>query len=186
MPSIAVFFIYTELMMAVEIGGHGGAEMKYYTAAALGRVLGIGESEIKALTRRGMIKKGVAENGLYDIEQAAREIIAMLRDPEARKQSADYQAERARFMRLKRQGAEYDLSLREGTLHRTEDLELAISKMLVSFKSRVRSIPARVSPQAAKMTSQEDIFDLLKQVTDEVLQELSDIDTIFSEEESQT
>lgn len=154
---------------------------RLYTAAALGRALGIGEAEIKTLTRRGVIKKGVAQNGLYDIEAAAREIIAMLREPEERKQSADYQAERARLMRVKRQSAEYDLGIREGTLHRSEDLEIAISKILVSFKSRVRSIPARVSPQAAKMSNQEDIFDLLKQVTDEALQELSDIDKVFTD-----
>ena len=157
--------------------------MRYYTAAALSRVLGIGESEIKDFTRRGLIRNGVKENGLYDIEEAAREIISMLREPEARKQSADYQSERARLMRVRRQSAEYDLGIREGTLHRSEDLELAISKILVNFKSRIRSIPARVSPQAAKMASQEEIFDLLKQATDEALQELSDIDTVFLNKE---
>ena len=159
--------------------------MKLYNVKGLSRVLGIGEGEIRAWTRRGIIKKGVASNGLYDLEKTAQEIIAMLRGPEAREQSADYQAERARLMRVKRQSAEYDLGIREGALHRTEDLELALSKMLVSFKSRVRSIPARVSPQAAKMTNQEDIFDLLKQVTDEALQELSDVDAVLANKEDQ-
>ena len=159
--------------------------MRCYTAAALGRVLGIGESEIKDFTRRGIIRNGVKENGLYDIEEAAREIISMLREPEARKQSADYQSERARLMKVRRQSAEYDLGIREGTLHRSEDLELAISKILVNFKSRICSIPARVSPQAAKMKSQEEIFDLLKQATDEALQELSDIDTVFLDKEDE-
>ena len=70
-------------------------------------------------------------------------------------------------------------------MHRSEDLELAISKILVNFKSRIRSIPARVSPQAAKMKSQEEIFDLLKQATDEALQELSDIDTVFLHKEDE-
>ena len=158
--------------------------MKYYTAAALGRALGIRESEIKTFTRRGIIKKGVAQNGLYKLDESAREIIAAFREPETRKQSADYQSERAYLMRVKRQNAEYDLKLREKTLHKSEDLEIVISKILTNFKSRVRSIPARVSPQAAKMTNQEDIFDLLKQVTDEALQELSDLDMVLSDKEN--
>ena len=157
--------------------------IKKYTAAAVGRALGIGESEIKTLTRRGIIRKGIGSDGFYDVAETAREIISMLREPEARKRSADYQSEKARLARVKRQSAEYDLAIREGTLHRTEDLELAISTILVRFKSRIRSIPARVSPQVAKMTSQEEIFDLLKQVTDEALQELSDIDAAFSGKE---
>ena len=58
--------------------------MKLYNVKGLSRALGIGEGEIRAWTRRGIIKKGVASNGLYDLEKTAQEIIAMLRGPEAR------------------------------------------------------------------------------------------------------
>lgn len=159
--------------------------MKYYTAKALGRVLGIEEDEITALTRRGAIKAGLAENGLYIIEEAAREIIAAMKQPGGRQKSADYTSERARLMRVRRQSAEYDLGLREKELHRTEEIELVISKILVSFKAKIRSIPSRVAPQCAKLTNREEIFDLLKQVTDEALQELSDIDAVFASEEGE-
>lgn len=157
--------------------------MRYYTAKALGRVLGLGEDEIRALTRRGAIREGIAENGLYTIEEAAREIIAALKQPGGRRKSADYTAERARLMRARRQSAEYDLGLREKELHRTEEIELVISRILVSFKAKIRSIPSRMAPQCAKLTDREEIFDLLKQVTDEALQELSDIDAVFDETE---
>lgn len=157
--------------------------MKYYTAKALGRVLGMGEDEITALTRRGAIRDGLTDKGLYTLEEAAREIIAAMRRPEERGKSADYTAERARLMRVRRQSAEYDLGLREKELHRTEEIELVVSKILVSFKAKIRSIPSRLAPQCAKLTGKEEIFDLLKQVTDEALEELSDIDAIFEEKE---
>lgn len=157
--------------------------MKYYTAKALGRVLGMGEDEITGLTQRGVIQTGLADNGLYTIEEAAREIIAAMKQPGEWQKSADYTMERARLMRARRQSAEYDLGLREKELHRTEDIELVISKILVSFKAKIRSIPSRVAPQCAKLTGREEIFDLLKQVTDEALQELSDIDALFTGEE---
>lgn len=157
--------------------------MKYYTAKALGRVLGMGEDEITTLTRQGAIKAGLDDNGLYIIEEAAREIIETMKQPGERQKSADYTSERARLMQARRKSAEYDLGLREKELHRTEEIELVISKILVSFKAKIRSIPSRVAPQCAKLTNREEIFDLLKQVTDEALQELSDIDTVFTAEE---
>lgn len=157
--------------------------MRYYTAKALGRVLGLGEDEIITMTKRGVIKKGLADSGLYTIEETAREVIAALKKPDDRWQSADYTSERARLMRVRRQSAEHDLKLKEKELHQTEEIELVISKVLVSFKAKIRSLPARIAPQCAKLTSREAIFDLLKQVTDEALQELSDIDKAFESKE---
>lgn len=155
--------------------------MKYYTARALGRVLGIGEDEVAELTRRGVIREGLAENGLFTLEESAREIISALKQDGARDQSADYAAERARMMRAKRQSAEYDLELREKHLHRTEDIETVITKILVGFKAKIRAIPSKMAAQCAKLTSREEIFSLLKKVTDEALLELSDLDRLFEE-----
>lgn len=156
--------------------------MRYYTARALGRVLGMGEEEILSMTRRGLIRQGLAENGLYTIEEAAREIIAALNRPEEQRRRADYQSERARLMRTKRLSAEYELGLQEGDLHRTDEIELAVSRILVSFKSKIRSIPSRAAPQCAKLSSREEIFDLLKRITDEALQELAGMGDLFGTE----
>lgn len=153
--------------------------MRYYTAKALGRVLGIGDGEITDMTLRGQIREGLAVNGLYTLEEAAREIIAAMKQPEERERNADYTSERARLMRVRRKSAEYDLGLREKELHRTDEIELLISKILTGFKAKIRSIPARLAPQCAKLSNKEEIFDLIKQVTDEALEELSDLDAVF-------
>ena len=159
--------------------------MKYYTAKALGRVLGMGAGEIVTLTKRGVIKKGIADNGLYVLEDAAREIIASMKRPEERK-AADYATERASFMRARRQSAEHDLKLMERELHTSEDIERTLSRMLAAFKAKVRALPTRMAPQCAKLQKQEEIFDLLKAAADETLQELSGIETLFSEEGADT
>ena len=158
--------------------------MKYYTAKALGRVLGMGADEITTLTKRGIIKKGVAENGLYTLEESAREIIAGLSKPEDRR-AADYATERARLMRARRQSAEHDLALMEKELHTSEDVERTLSLLLAAFKAKVRAIPSRMAPQCAKLKSKEEIFDLLKAATDETLQELASIETLFESEEGE-
>jgi hypothetical protein len=157
--------------------------MKYYTAKALGRVLGIGEDRVNTLARAGVIREGRADNGLFTLEESAREVIASMEKQGEARESADYATERARLMRVKRKNAEHDLSIREKDLHTTEDIELVIARILTSFKAKIRSIPARVAPQCAKINSQEDIFDLLKQVTDEALQELSDLGGLFKDDE---
>lgn len=159
--------------------------MRYYTAAALGRVLGLGEDQIRALTRQGVIREGRKENGLYDIEDAAREIIAAMRKDGKVEESADYLTERARLMRVKRRNAEYELGLKEKELHTTEDIELVISRILMNFRSKIRAIPARLAPQCAKLESREEVHGILKKATDEALEELADLDALFSEQEEE-
>lgn len=155
--------------------------MKYYTAKALGRVLGVGTDEIVTLTKRGIIKKGFADNGLYVLEDTAREIIAGMKRPEDRR-AADYATERAKLMRARRQSAEHDLALMEKDLHTSEDVEIVLSRVLAAFKSKVRALPSRLAPQCAKAQSKEEIFTLVKAATDETLQELAAIETLFEEE----
>lgn len=58
--------------------------MKYYTAKALGCVLGIGADEVTELRRRGVIREGLAKNGLFTLEESAREIIAALKQEDGR------------------------------------------------------------------------------------------------------
>lgn len=158
--------------------------MKYYTAKALGRVLGIGEDRVTAFVRSGVIREGLTPRGFL-LEESAREIIGAMEKPEEKGENADYSTERARLMRVKRKNAEHDLALRERDLHTSEDIELVMARILVSFKAKIRAIPARVAPQCAKMGNQEDIFDLLKAVTDETLTELAELENAFSESEEQ-
>lgn len=158
--------------------------MKYYTAVALGRVLGIGEERVKTLANAGVIREGRKENGLFLLEQSAREIIAELDKPGERKENVDYSTERARLMCVKRKNAEHDLALREKDMHTTEDIELVVAGVLTNFRSRIRAIPVKAAPKCARLTEQEDIYELLKTLTDEALMELADIEKAFGGEES--
>jgi hypothetical protein len=56
---------------------------------------------------------------------------------------------------------------------------------VVRFKSKIRAIPNRAAPQAAQMNKSAEIFDLLKKLTDEALEELSDFDDWINEHEQQ-
>lgn len=154
--------------------------MKLYTSAAIARVLGLSEQEVKALTKTGVIQKGyISDKGLYVLENTAREIIANYRRPEEERENADYATERAKLMRIKRLNEQYSLELRKKELVRADEMETALTKILVSFKSKLSSLPTKIAPQVAKMTDSIEIMDLIKNRINEALEELADFDTIF-------
>lgn len=155
--------------------------MKLYTVDAVARTLGMNPKEIIALTKSGVIQSGYTEQGLYLLEDTAREIICNCRKPEEERENVDYTAERAKFMRAKRLNEEYSLKLRKGELHQSEDVELILSKMIGAFRSRLSAIPSRAAPRAAKLTDSADVFNLLKTLIDEALTELSDFESLFKE-----
>lgn len=95
-----------------------------------------------------------------------------------------YEDERARFMRAKRQSAEYDLGLRKKELHTSEDIELTVSAVLMRFRSKLRALPARLAPQCAITSDKQEIYEILKKATNETLEELSDLEGLLAEEDT--
>lgn len=150
--------------------------MKLYTRWRIAKELGLTESEIQSMVNKGQIKSGIDERGLFRLEETAREIIAAMRKSPESRRVVDYKEERALLVRAQRENAELDLKLRRGDLHKTEDVEYATTKILMNFKARIRAIPSRAAPMVAKMDNTADIFDVLSQMTDEALEELSDFD----------
>lgn len=154
--------------------------LKLYTSAAIARTLGLNEQEVRALTKAGIIQKGFLPNrGLYRLEDTAREIIQNYRKPENERENADYVTERAKLMRIKRLNEQYSLELRKKELVRADELEIVLTKILVSFKSKLSSLPVKIAPQVAKMTDTIEIMDLIKNRVNEALEELSDFDSIM-------
>ena len=96
-------------------------------------------------------------------------------------EAIDYNTERAKLVRAKRRNEEFDLQMKEGTLHAAADIEAVMTTMLINFKSRMMAIPAKLAPILAKKTDRGEIFRLLKEHIDEALLELSDFKTAFGE-----
>ena len=94
----------------------------------------------------------------------------------------DYNTERARLVRAKRENEELELSLRKGEVHRSEEIEKVMSDMLIRFKTRLMAIPAKLSPILSRKKDQTEIFKLIKAAIDEALDELADYDRTFGDE----
>lgn len=155
--------------------------MKLYTAAAVARHLDMTERNVRTLRDKGVLTE--YKPGLYDLQTATRQYINFLRkkNPDA-EEKVDYNTERAKLVRAKRESQELELQLRKNEVHTTEDVEQVMTDMLIRFKTRLMAIPAKLSPILAKKTEQTEIFKLIKSAVDEALEELADFDTVFKEE----
>lgn len=154
--------------------------MKLYTSAAVARQLDMTERNVRLLRDKGVFTE--YRPGLYDLKTVTHQYIHFLRrkNPET-EEKVDYNTERAKLIRAKRENQELDLQLRKNELHTTEDIEMVMSDMLVRFKTRLMSIPAKLSPILSKKGDPADIFKILKAATDEALEELVDFDTAFNQ-----
>lgn len=155
--------------------------MKMYKAAAVARWLDMTERNVRLLRDKGVLTE--YKPGLYDLKTVTVQYINFLRqkNPEA-EDKVDYNTERAKLMRAKRESEELELQLRKNELHTTEDIEKALTDILVNFRTKLMAIPAKLSPIMVKKKDQTEIFKLMKTAIDETLEELADFDKICKEE----
>ena len=153
--------------------------MRLYTGKALASVLGMTAGEIESMRKSGVIsfRKGKT----YDLEECAAAIISHYKSDAGKKQTetADYATERALLMRAKRLEQEYEMGLKEGTLHEAKDVEMILTTMLLNFRSRIMAIPSKLAARLSKENDTTTIFNILKEATDDALNELSDYERLF-------
>lgn len=154
--------------------------MKVYDKNAIARHLDLTPKRIKQLTDKGILTE--FRPGLYDREKARVDYIRYLRDknPET-EENIDYQTERARLVRVKRQNEEMDLAVKNGELHKAEDIERVMTAMLINFKARLSAIPAEQAPKLLEKKDADSIAKLLTKEIKKALMELSDFQTLFCE-----
>lgn len=151
--------------------------MKLYTVKAVAEWLDLTESRVRQLRKDKIITE--YRPGLYELKTVNHEYINYLRKSSPAEAGIDYNAERAKLARAKRESQELELRLRRGELHETGEIEQAMTGTLVKFKTRLMAVPAKLSPILAKKKDQAEIFMIIKKAVDEALEELSDFKGMF-------
>lgn len=155
--------------------------MKLYTSKAVASWLDLSERRVRQLRDDKIITEYMP--GLYNLKDVSHDYINYLRksNPESESQ-IDYNTERAKLVRAKREAQELELQLRKNEVHTTQDIEQVMTDTLIKFKTRLMSIPAKLSPILSKKKDQTEIFKLLKGAVDEALEELADFQNMFGYE----
>lgn len=149
--------------------------MNLYSAKAVARFLDLSERRVRQLRDEKVISE--YRPGLYDLESAVRDYINYLRKGNSGAgEVINYNTERARLVRVKRENLELDLQIRKGELHNSADVETVLTDALIKFKNKLMMIPAKLSPVLSKKKNEIEVFDALKAAVDEALSELSKFD----------
>ena len=151
--------------------------MKLYTVKAVAAWLDLTESRVRQLRKDKIITE--RQPGLYELKTVTHEYINYLRKGSPTEASVDYNTERAKLVRAKRESQELELRLRKNELHEAEEIEKVMTDTLIKFKARLMAIPAKQSPILSKKKDQTEIFKLLKAAIDEALEELADFQKLF-------
>ncbi len=153
--------------------------MKLYTSTVVAQWLNISDSRVRQLRRQGVLVE--ARPNLYNLKDCVHRYIEYIKKDGTPEEAVDYNTERAKLVKAKREKEELELDLQRREVIRAEDVEAVMSAMLLRFRQKIRNIPIKQSPGLAAETNQTEIFLALKRATDEALEELSDFDSLFSE-----
>lgn len=147
--------------------------MKVYTAATVAKFLGLTERRIKQMEAENIITS--VRPGLFELQKVTQQYIAYIKQGS----NVDYNIERAKLVKAKRQAEEIELKLMQNQVHESAEIEKVWTDMLVNFKTRLMAIPAKLSPVLSNKYDKTEIFNILKSSVDETLNELSDFDSIM-------
>lgn len=153
--------------------------MKLYTTKAVAAWLDLTESRVRQLRKEKIITE--YKPGLYDLKTVNHEYINYLRKNSPTESGIDYNTERAKLVRTKREMQDLELRLRKNELHEAEEIEKVLKDTLIKFRTRLMAIPAKQSPILSKKKDQAEIFKILKAAIDEALEELADFQTLFGD-----
>ena len=158
--------------------------MKLYTAAVVAQWLDISDRRVRQLRQKGVLEE--ARPGLYNLKDCVHRYIEYLKKDGSAEEAVDYNTERAKLARAKREKEELELDLKRREVLQAADVEKVMVEMLLRFRQKIRNIPVKQSPALAVETDQMEIFLALKRATDEALEELADFDGLLAEMEEGT
>ena len=136
--------------------------MKLYTVKVVAKYLDMTERNVRILRDKNIITESAP--GLFDLARVIPQYIEYIRKGGTEEETTDYNVERAKLVKAKRENEELELALKRKELHRTEDIEQVMTDTLIRFKTRLLAVPAKVSPILAKKTNQTEIFEIIKPV----------------------
>ncbi len=116
-------------------------------------------------------------SGHYALAESVKAYIKYLQNLNADKDvTSDYNTEKAKLTKAKREKEEAELALRRGELHLASDIKFVMGNMLTSFKAKVLTIPNKALPKIKNANSDNEILSCLKEIVRDTLEELTEYD----------
>lgn len=147
-----------------------------YSRKVIAELLGRTERRIKQLSDDGVLEE--YSPGFYKLAPTIKAFIkyqdSFISDDD---QTSNYNTEKARLTKVKREDAELDLKVKKSELHKSADVEFIMTNMLIAFKSKLEVLPHKAMQEIVNIADGPDkaktIVNVLKEAVDEALNELS-------------
>ena len=157
-----------------------------FTIKVIANLFNLSEKRIRQLTSDGIIEE--YSKGYYALAPTVQGYIRYLQRQISDDDSgSDYNTEKAKLTKAKRENAELDLKVRTGVLHKSENIEFVMTNMLIAFKAKLLSMPykilAGINAISDGANRNDAIIGIIKSAVLETLTELSGYNPdMFSDE----
>lgn len=143
------------------------------SAKDLARLLGVTESWVHKLTKRGYIEK--TDTGRFSLGASVGGYIQYIKSGESSNLSPqDMMKEKFRLTKAQADKAEMEVQELERELVRVEEVRKACGDMVATFRAKALGLPSKVAPKVLGMSSISEIQACVKREMYEALQELSE------------
>lgn len=145
---------------------------------ALANLLGYTRQRINQLAKEGVLEKQAPGRFLLlkNVQKFIDFVRTGQRPSEEDEANAKYWEEKALHEKAKRETAQIRLAKLKNQMHDAADVELVMTNMLVTFRSRILSIPDKVAPKVLGVKSLSEISESINTELLEALTELSEYD----------
>jgi phage terminase Nu1 subunit (DNA packaging protein) len=150
------------------------------TRSDLAALVALSERQVQRLTNQGVFplarnRQGRFARAKYILGQAVPRFVKHLRETLSRDANEEFYKEaRARRMAAHAAAAELTLKLQRGKLHRSDDIEFVMVRMITVIKQHLLSIPGRVMHQLVGLTDPVRINQIVRDEVERSLTELSE------------
>lgn len=144
----------------------------------LAEIFQVDPRRIRQMVQEGKIPR--FKNGSYKLIESLQRYHAYLEKREEEKGinsvKKESESEKLKLDKIKRQKAELEFNLMKNEVHKAEDVKMVYTGMVLAFRSKMLSIPTKLSPRLVGAKDVVDIQNMLAEEINRALQELSDYD----------
>jgi phage terminase Nu1 subunit (DNA packaging protein) len=139
----------------------------YVNAKELANALDLSERRINQLVSEGTLEKG--NDGKFNIYSAIESYVKKTHGLDA---DLSYEVERAEHEQIKKEMAQIRLDKLRNKVHDAKDVELVLTNMLVTFRTRMLGIPSQVAP---RILGKKDLASVIGDITTEIKEALKEL-----------
>ncbi len=157
---------------------------KVFSRKVIAEILCLSEKRVKQLTDEGVLIE--ITKGHYSLKDSVQSYIKYLQNMISdRDYGSDYNIEKAKLTKVKREKEEMQLKIINGEVHKSEDIERVIGNMLIAFKSKMLTVSQKVVPKLLNTNDKNETTNILNNEILEALSELIEYDKeLFNSKEA--